>query len=175
MTKRNQAGTIKRNYGSDHPLWKNARVTKTCLTCGNEFKTWLSHIKNGAGKHCSYRCGRLGKIPWDKGIHRLDIAGEKNWNWQGGKTPQDQMLMGSLEYKIWRKTVFERDNYTCVFCGDNTGGNLEADHIKPKSIFPELIFVVDNGRTLCEDCHKLTDTYGIKSLLLKREYQYATN
>lgn len=29
----------------------------------------------------------------------------------------------------WRKKVFERDNYTCCVCNDNTGGNLNAHHL----------------------------------------------
>jgi hypothetical protein len=81
--------------------------------------------------------------------------GEKHWNWKGGITPIHLAIRESLEYKIWRRSVFERDNYTCIFCGDNKGGNLIADHIKPFSLFPELRFAIDNGRTLCKKCDNL--------------------
>lgn len=50
-----------------------------------------------------------------------------------------------------------------------TGGNLEADHIKPYSLFPELRYEVDNGRTLCVDCHKKTPTWGKKILTYKKQ------
>ena len=88
--------------------------------------------------------------------------GEKCHLWKGGITPKNNAIRSSLEYKLWRKTVFERDNYTCIWCGDNGVGNLEADHIKPFAYFPELRFAIDNGRTLCVDCHKKTDTWGNK-------------
>ena len=61
----------------------------------------------------------------------------------------------------WRRDVFQRDNYTCRFCG-KVGGKLNADHIKPFSLFPELRFDINNGRTLCVVCHRKTDTYGLK-------------
>lgn len=89
--------------------------------------------------------------------------GAKNPNWKGGVTPEYQRLRTSTEYKLWRKAVFERDDYACVWCGDAKGGNLEADHIKPFSLFPELRFAIDNGRTLCRSCHRKTDTYGNKA------------
>lgn len=104
---------------------------------------------------------RKGQVPWNKGKRSL-ISGNKHWHWKGGITPENTKIRTSLEYKLWRKAVFMRDFYTCVWCGDNRGGNLEADHIKPFSLYPELRFAIDNGRTLCHDCHKATQTYGVK-------------
>ena len=86
--------------------------------------------------------------------------GEKAYWWRGGVTPLNEVIRASLEYKLWREAVFQRDNYTCVWCGDDEGHNLNADHIKPFAWFPELRFAIDNGRTLCVSCHKKTDTYG---------------
>ena len=103
--------------------------------------------------------------------HKRKISKSKsgvNCNfWKGGVTKWRAKIYNSLEYKLWRKAVFERDNYTCVWCGKR-GGNgekvvLNADHIKPFSLFPELRFAIDNGRTLCIDCHKKTDTYSYKA------------
>lgn len=79
-----------------------------------------------------------------------------------------QELRGSRKWREWRLAVYERDNYACVLCGDNKGGNLEADHMKPRYLFPELTFDIDNGRTLCKPCHKKTPTYGSKVLLMTR-------
>lgn len=82
-----------------------------------------------------------------------DRKGEKHYNWQGGITPENAKRRKTLEYRSWRLSVFERDDYTCKFCG-RRGGRLEADHIKPVAHHPELIADIDNGQTLCKDCHK---------------------
>lgn len=91
----------------------------------------------------------------EKIVHRK----EKHWNWKGGINPINDTIRKSTEYKLWRKSVFERDEYTCVWCGQ-AGGDLNADHIKPFAFFPELRFAIDNGRTLCVPCHRTTNTYG---------------
>lgn len=95
--------------------------------------------------------------------------GENNGQWKGGITPIHGRIRNSHEYKLWRRAVYERDKYTCVWCGDNRGGNLEADHIKPFADYPELRFAIDNGRTLCKSCHQKTDTYGGKYNRKKHE------
>ena len=94
--------------------------------------------------------------------------GEKSHFWKGGATRINQVIRSSIEYRFWREAVFKRDNYTCVWCGaKSTKGvkvTLNADHIKPFALFPELRFAIDNGRTLCTPCHLTTDTYGFKQL-----------
>ena len=102
---------------------------------------------------------KMGQIPWNKNKPYLQIKGENHWNYQGGITKINFKIRNSLEYKLWRESVFKRDNFTCIWCGNNKSGNLNADHIKPFALYPELRFAIDNGRTLCVECHKKTDTY----------------
>lgn len=92
---------------------------------------------------------------------KLSLAqrGERAHSWRGGVSQTNNRIRRSVEYKLWREAVYKRDDYTCVFCRQR-GGRLQADHIKPFAYFPELRFSIDNGRTLCEPCHKTTDTYG---------------
>lgn len=104
--------------------------------------------------------GRVPKTAFKNGDIR--ISGVNNHRWRGGITSVNEKIRKSQEYKIWRTTVFERDNYMCVFGGKEHGTKLEADHIKPFSLFPESRFDLDNGRTLCKDCHIQTDTYAGK-------------
>lgn len=80
------------------------------------------------------------------------LKGKQSYLWKGGITPINLAIRHSFEYEEWRKSVFERDNYTCQECGQ-IGGYLEADHIKPFSLYLDLRFELSNGRTLCKFCH----------------------
>lgn len=128
-----------------HPRWKGGKPF--CEQCGIE-------ITRGA-KLCNAHAN-VGK---NKGKKRPKLAGKNSHLWKGGITPMNQTIRSSVEYKKWREAVFERDKHACVWCGDSSGGNLQADHIKPFAYFPELRFDINNGRTLCERCHKFTATY----------------
>lgn len=76
-----------------------------------------------------------------------------------GKSSTNKMARNNVEYKIWRSAVFQRDAWLCQTCRLRENNKLHAHHIKSWSTYPELRFVVNNGVTLCEDCHKLTDSY----------------
>lgn len=49
--------------------------------------------------------------------------------------------------------MYEKDNFTCVTCGDKKGGNLNAHHINSWSTSVDDRLSVANGATLCESCH----------------------
>ena len=75
---------------------------------------------------------------------RLSIKGKDAPNWRGGLTIQNELERHCLEYRLWREAVFKRDNFTCTGCDDKRGGNLNADHIKPWALYPELRYAIDN-------------------------------
>jgi hypothetical protein len=109
---------------------------------------------------------KKGCVPWNKGL-RGYRAGEKSNFWKGGKTPLLKRIRSSIEYHDWRMSIFKRDNFQCQNCGNKN--NIQADHIKPISLFPKLIFDLNNGRTLCKECHKKTLTYGGGAQTSKRK------
>ena len=90
--------------------------------------------------------------------------GEKAWNWKGGVTSVNKKIRNSLEFRLWRESVFARDNWTCRICKKRGGQDLHPHHIRPFALYPELRFSVDNGQTLCVSCHKKTDSYGVKKM-----------
>lgn len=96
-----------------------------------------------------------GKIAPTKGMKIPKRSGKNHWNWKGGKTGFKQNLRNSLEWKIWRISIFERDSYTCQECGV-IGGYLEPHHIIPIRESTKTLFNTNNGITLCRQCHTKT-------------------
>lgn len=102
-------------------------------------------------------------------IAKLGKFGENTNGWGGGVTSIRQCIRHSDNYKEWRSRVFERDSWTCQTCGAR-GIPIEAHHIKPfskilsenniKTVEDSLVCVelwnIDNGVTLCKECHILT-------------------
>ena len=97
------------------------------------------------------------KYQWKNGTRKVK-TGKNSPNWKGGINPENLKIRKSIECQNWRKNIFERDNFTCQVCR-KVGGNLQAHHIKSFSKYPELRFVIENGITLCKECHKKTDDY----------------
>lgn len=61
-------------------------------------------------------------------------------------------MRGDIEYRLWRDAVLKRDNFACRKCG--SGQTLHTHHIKRYADFPGLRVAIDNGITLCRECHR---------------------
>ena len=87
-----------------------------------------------------------------KGGVQVGQCKEKHPSWRGGTAKIDALYRTSKEYREWRLSVFERDKFCCCSCG-NIGGELNAHHILPFRKYLSLRLDINNGVTLCKDCH----------------------
>jgi len=68
---------------------------------------------------------------------------------------------------VWGLEVRTRDGFACRACGKT--GIVDPHHIRPRSCAPRLKYEVDNGITLCRECHgAVHDRIGTTNLLLKK-------
>lgn len=130
-----------------------------------------NQVEKRRGKPASNR-GTTWKL--SRPVSKPKLRGERNPAWKGGRLSLQLSIRRSGAYQFWRRSVFERDDYTCVNC-HKRGGVLDADHKHPFSkILDEYsiisleealecpaLWAVDNGRTLCRSCHRKTPTFGM--------------
>ena len=139
-------------------------IYKICSVCQEKFYVALGASNRRV--YCSKKClfassiyrnaisqRQKGKIVSEEVKEKLSLAfrGPKSFLWMGGKGLITKNLRQHPKYTQWRRRVVKKDGYKCVKCGSKS--NLHADHIIPVVENPKLIFKVDNGRTLCGDCH----------------------
>lgn len=121
----------------------------------------------------------LGKYPNGKTRRKMSFSrlGEKHPNWKGGITLLRHRIRNNSKYEEWRLMVFGRDNFTCQDCGQR-GVYLEAHHIKSfssiiqkyeittieEALRCEELWNINNGRTLCKDCHKKLRKKNIRTI-----------
>ena len=150
--------------GKNNPHWKNKTI-KVCEFCSKEIllPPWRIRTKR---YFCDRKCWALGT----RGIGSPVFLGEE------ATKPLRVRIMELPEHKEWHSVILKRDKYLCVKCGSRK--NLEVDHIKRfvhivkenniKSTDDarncKELWDIMNGRTLCRECHRKTDTYGTKGL-----------
>ena len=117
----------------------NQTIIWNCICdCGNMHSVRAAHLKNGSINTCG-----------DRSVHR---QGENNSNWKNGSTPKLIQARTNRQYEDWRNQVYAKDYYTCQCCG-KTNTNINAHHILNFAHNEELRYDVNNGITLCEECH----------------------
>ena len=149
-----------------------------CPVCKKSFYADPSHIRKNR-KYCSQRCSSTASIgrkivrtqTWKDNIsaNHHDISGLKNPNWKGGISKEETKYHNKYwkQFKAFKESVFERDNYKCKNCGSTK--NLHAHHIIPRKVLKSAEFIRANGVTLCSSCHKKTPSWGGRN---KDLYQY---
>jgi hypothetical protein len=155
------------NHFKKHNI--KTRSVSEALT-GREIK-WKDKISEGnKGKKLSESTkqkiskARIGTPSPLKGLSKAEnpdivkygVKKEKHWNWKGGISNKNHSIRATSEYRVWRRSVYKRDKYTCQICS-KTKCYLNAHHIKSLSDLikeNQPLFEVENGITLCKDCHK---------------------
>ena len=116
--------------------------------------------RSNKGKNAGEKNYAFGRVFSEETRLKMSKAhqGEKCHLWKGGISPENKIIRSTYEYDHWRRLVFERDKYTCQKC-NKSGVYLHAHHLKSFAEYPELRFDINNGETLCKDCHELTDNF----------------
>ena len=117
-----------------------------CLCeCGTRIQVTTQALRTGNTKSCG--CFKLERS-----------SGENNPSYNPNLTEEERLKnryeLSGGNSRVWSKQVMKRDNYTCQICGNSPSGNLNAHHLNAWNAFPEQRFDLDNGVTLCVDCHK---------------------
>jgi hypothetical protein len=89
------------------------------------------------------------KHPWVS-----ERTGEKHPRWIGGSEfwkKNNERNDGAYQHFV--KKVKQRDNYTCKINNKDCSGSCIVHHILPLRDYPELIYNINNGITLCQAHH----------------------
>lgn len=114
------------------------RVNVSCDQCGKTVEKQKSGFERTEKHFCNPECFKL--YLKENRVETVDVT-------------------DSAEYKEWRLKVYKIDGYRCKMpgCGSRSK-QIHAHHIYKKKEFPEKMFDVENGITLCRLCHQ--KTYG---------------
>lgn len=158
---------IKNTSKMHHPAWNKGKklgfIPKGAFKKGHKSPNyWLGKkqpiemIKKRAEKLKGNKSRTGQKTPIETLRKQIEAhKGNKTNFWKGGKMknyPVLEQIRKSSEYKLWRKAIFERDNFICQKYGIK-GGKLVAHHINNFADFSELRFAINNGITLSKKAH----------------------
>ena len=161
------------NKGKTNYLSKETRKkmgeAKRGIKLSEERKKQMSVVRMG---HPSYTKGMKFSEETKFKMRKSAKRGEQNHNWKGGITKTSAKIRNSFKYRQWRSDIFTRDDFVCQICGVR-GGKLNVDHIKTfatiisenniisfeQGMVCEELWNINNGRTLCFECHKKTETF----------------
>ncbi len=149
-------------------------ITKKCKECSKPF--YLPKSREDR-LFCSSKCMGINKEFRNDVSKRMKgkYIGNKSPKWKGNLISENERARKNFQNILWRKSVMQRDNWTCQKTGKR-GGNLVAHHINNFADFPELRFAIDNGITLLESEHiKFHKIYGKRNNTREQLLDYLNN
>ena len=136
---KNEKSPYDYTYGTSSEVWWKCENNKH-----EEYKRKISQSLS-----YDFRCPQCGRE------NMYHPSGPDNPSWKGGVSPEAMRIRKSKQYKDWRDAVMKRDNYTCQCCFQY-GGKLNVHHIHDFATFVDERFDLQNGITLCVNCHDST-------------------
>lgn len=118
---------------SESPIKKNGAYWICECECGNETTVKATRLRSGKTKSCG--CLKM------------------NPNLTNDERTRNRYVLGGTSSKNWRKAIYDRDDYTCKLCGVR-GAELNAHHLYSWGWHVDKRFDLDNGITLCKNCHE---------------------
>ena len=139
------------------------RYGHICTECGKEYRSGRKNSKTCRACH-DKEVGKLGRLnlikknenQFGSNNHMYGVSrwGKENPNYNPEMSDDEREIKRiTPEYKEWRKSVFERDSYTCQCCGYDKGHTLAAHHLDGYKWCIEKRTDINNGVTLCGKCH----------------------
>ena len=138
------------------------RYSHKCELCGKEYKS--GQMDSVKCVECHRGLMRQNKVMYKNKTR--DFRGaknpmygrqrfkEENPNYKHGLSDEHRYKHRLITgYGIWRKSVYERDNYTCQCCLKKSDGDIVAHHLNGYHWYHKGRTNVDNGVTLCNTCH----------------------
>lgn len=130
---------------------KKARWLCRC-DCGNEVIVEGHNLLSGQSYQCQ-ECGYKQTSEKMKGkrnpAYKEDLPEEQ----RQARIKKDVRDMSSPKYRKWKWDVIRRDNYTCQICGKKMTKGFVVHHIVGWDEDESKRYDMDNGLTLCKDCH----------------------
>lgn len=153
----------------DFPPNSKVRVKAKCECCGEIREV----VRAEYTKEC-IKCTASKNSPFK------NLIGEKNIHFNHTYTAEERDLVlrqaRGGQFKIWSLEIKKRDNFTCIICKDNKGGNLNSHHLNSFAKYPLGRTDLLNGVCLCEKCHKdFHKQYGNKNNTKEQFEEYYIN
>jgi len=168
---RNRKYCLKKCASADITNILGKKEERACVYCGKTFLIQPARKKRFCCTRCMYD-HRKGKPSNRKHYkHTEEIRrkisetkkGQVPWNKGKGDLSQTERDRNDIRYEEWRESIFKRDDYTCQKC-KRKGYILHPHHIKNFAQHKKDRFNVNNGITLCKECHYLFhNNYGYRN------------